>query len=975
MNKKYFAWLRLITPIVYDNSKSIYEVISEIIPILIELKENQNDFSSEMDKHYKNLETKKQELETKMNNYTETFKQMITDYRNVYNASKKDIKDTIEDIVNRYQMQYSSKLNNLKNIYDSKSKDIRDTIENICEQYTRYYNEHTTDFNNYVNTNKQDLSNFIQTLLSDVDNFLTQFYNNTIGNWETTFGSKNFNEKQSAITNLVNDVFKRIIEKLNNLTIENEIPKYIEEVNNIFSSYIINHYPRGTIKYIQNFLNQLTYDTIPYKEYNRVSQPVSNNIYRGQSQYSNDKNNLYIGHTDKINFNEYDYVPIDNVLIGDLTFSLFMGIANDNLFYMYGDYNYNKSFKQGNIYIVKENLKTKEISRGIIASTNSAPSTKPTYVLPKTKGNLITYDTKNKCYYALIYDSIYTDVHLKPVKFIDVIDEEKLNFTTFTQYDSGYKGTFEGIGCVIVNNSACIGLAGLEENGNVYPNFYYNTLNYTAHNSKAGFRNKDLYEYLSCSFVPISQPYYVTGIQIIYKAYNKETKRIEYVLCSNIQGYSDITHNQYFLDNVYTNNNIVYYPYLKTFSTGDTKYLDYYYQTDINKGKILNGRNNDINYNLGKVMLLPFGFYQKLDSEDTNIYCSDLFITDKSINKSNYCFPFDIKLTDYYIVCDNANNNIYYAKDYGNTPKLYTLDIEAHAEPLINYLNTDLNTKFQLRMQYNYPMSGVNETGVKVNVKWDNDLKAFNVVTSQSEEHKVQGIILVNMNMLEHNDIFNNFMYNFKDGYVYKISMSTETDTDGWGWHVMLGTSGAYILNTDNFNATNYLKYNKNIPTLDIELDNYDYQTSIKDLNGNFIITLEEMQTLLDALRLYGKKFYNDNAFQLSYDEDMDEYTFNSLKANTINEIELVNWKNCAYLKPNHNYKLTLKSVTNPPNNELITINNVSETLPKEDLEISVTFTYTDNLTIKFSGNTNPAFVNYKFQFVSIEDLGINEVA
>ena len=128
INKHYFAWLREITPIVYDNSKSIYEVLSEIIPILLEIKDNQNDFSTEMDNHYNNLQTKKQELIIKMKNFRSLFTDNLNLYRELYNNNKKDIKDTIEDIISRYLVKYQEKLNTLKTTYDDKTKDILDSI-------------------------------------------------------------------------------------------------------------------------------------------------------------------------------------------------------------------------------------------------------------------------------------------------------------------------------------------------------------------------------------------------------------------------------------------------------------------------------------------------------------------------------------------------------------------------------------------------------------------------------------------------------------------------------------------------------------------------------------------------------------------------------------------------------------------------------------------------------------------------------
>lgn len=249
---KYFAWLRQITPYVYDNAKSIYEVISELIPLLLEIKEHQDNFSSEMDNHYNKLQEEKQKLEHKIDEYVTNFLNALIVYRNLYNNTKKDITDTIDDIVRRYNLTYQEKLNNIKNIYDTKTQDIEQTIEEIKQEYTTYYGNATNDYDNFIANIKQEIKDFYEQKIEDWST-----------NWQEKLDSTNFDNRKTEITTLINEFYADLINTINTYAEKTTAEKLKEANYKYVFPYDVSY--NGIANWLTRLPNKETIGNVLYK--------------------------------------------------------------------------------------------------------------------------------------------------------------------------------------------------------------------------------------------------------------------------------------------------------------------------------------------------------------------------------------------------------------------------------------------------------------------------------------------------------------------------------------------------------------------------------------------------------------------------------------------------------------------------------------------------------------------------------------
>lgn len=323
LHGKYFAWLRQITPIVYDNAKSIYEVLSEIIPIIINIKANQDDFSTEMDNHYNYLTTEKQKLEKKMQDYLNSFLLAMDTFRNEYNLTKKDIKDTIEDIVRRYLEKYQEKLNTLKNTYDTKTKDITDTIDNIQNEYATYYQTQTTE-----------LKDFIKNLINNTLDSLNTLVNSHISEWQELLKNKedDFDSYKTTIDKLINDSYQEILEKIDNYF----ATYYHDRIYNNSYIYDTAYGYNGTPNYITDL-------------------PTGHNTIANMTYL--DKGKFYVGNYN-LSLEKITY-DIQFVSVGEDIGYYYLGFAENSPWYV--SYSYSSINSQLSCYLVKAGISSSEV--------------------------------------------------------------------------------------------------------------------------------------------------------------------------------------------------------------------------------------------------------------------------------------------------------------------------------------------------------------------------------------------------------------------------------------------------------------------------------------------------------------------------------------------------------------------------------------------------------------------------------------
>ena len=94
---KYYAWIKNLTSIVYDNSKSEYQILSELIPILLDIKDNQDTNSSNMDTFYNELIEKIKTVQEDMTNFTPTYNSLKLSIQQIINNQ-----DLVNDVINGF---------------------------------------------------------------------------------------------------------------------------------------------------------------------------------------------------------------------------------------------------------------------------------------------------------------------------------------------------------------------------------------------------------------------------------------------------------------------------------------------------------------------------------------------------------------------------------------------------------------------------------------------------------------------------------------------------------------------------------------------------------------------------------------------------------------------------------------------------------------------------------------------------------
>ena len=113
----YKAWIKELNDLVYDNSKSEYQILSELIPILLDLKDNQDKFSEDMDTFYNSLSEKissllevisnaRTSITNSINSWTTTFNENIgsalLEFSSIQQTNSKQISDLISSLQANY---------------------------------------------------------------------------------------------------------------------------------------------------------------------------------------------------------------------------------------------------------------------------------------------------------------------------------------------------------------------------------------------------------------------------------------------------------------------------------------------------------------------------------------------------------------------------------------------------------------------------------------------------------------------------------------------------------------------------------------------------------------------------------------------------------------------------------------------------------------------------------------------------------
>ena len=151
--EKYNAWIKELSAIVYDNSKSEYQILSELIPILLNIKSSQDTNSELMDTIHDDVFTKVSELESGMNTFTETFTGKLNEFKQEFSPQLEEFTTTLESNINEFKEKINNKISAFNTTYASEKasiQEIADSINNINDTLISGYNEIINKINNFV---------------------------------------------------------------------------------------------------------------------------------------------------------------------------------------------------------------------------------------------------------------------------------------------------------------------------------------------------------------------------------------------------------------------------------------------------------------------------------------------------------------------------------------------------------------------------------------------------------------------------------------------------------------------------------------------------------------------------------------------------------------------------------------------------------------------------------------------------------
>ena len=175
---KYQAWIKQLSPIVYDNSKSEYQIICELIPILVEFTNTQNTFSEDMDTFYNELNTKITSLIARINTGKENINNLMSSFTENLPSEFNKIIAEINELKTNFVNKITPLMSNFNETYNNTKSEITSNIssqsEVLLNSITTGYNEIIEKLNNfaenYINDNEAVISNiFISTIKNEYD--------------------------------------------------------------------------------------------------------------------------------------------------------------------------------------------------------------------------------------------------------------------------------------------------------------------------------------------------------------------------------------------------------------------------------------------------------------------------------------------------------------------------------------------------------------------------------------------------------------------------------------------------------------------------------------------------------------------------------------------------------------------------------------------------------------------------------------
>ena len=203
----YYAWIKNLTSIVYDNSKSESQILSELIPILLDIKDNQDTISSNMDTFYNDLITKIETVQELMTNYPPTYNSLKTTIQELL-----DNQDLVNDVINGFNAIINTINNYVSNYLNDNGRN--DIIKAINTNYnTQFLENKESDYITLVAYGNQPSSANLNDYYYDSTENKLYKYNGT--SWEEDviminqlylFNNKLYVGKCNVTTKTINQV-------------------------------------------------------------------------------------------------------------------------------------------------------------------------------------------------------------------------------------------------------------------------------------------------------------------------------------------------------------------------------------------------------------------------------------------------------------------------------------------------------------------------------------------------------------------------------------------------------------------------------------------------------------------------------------------------------------------------------------------------------------------------------------------------
>lgn len=232
----YKAWIKELNNLVYDNSKSEYQILSELIPILLDLKDNQDKFSEDMDTFYNSLNAKissllevisnaRTSITASINSFSETFNENISnallEFSSIQESNTKQISDLIKTLQENYNNEKDviNDLLNIDTLLDNINTSYQDILNKINTYVSNIYNSETTKEYQYGTLENKYANEFLSNR--------TPIYINLVAYQDTAPASANDNEIYYNTTN--KKLYKWLNSSWNETTI---LPNALYKFNN-----------------------------------------------------------------------------------------------------------------------------------------------------------------------------------------------------------------------------------------------------------------------------------------------------------------------------------------------------------------------------------------------------------------------------------------------------------------------------------------------------------------------------------------------------------------------------------------------------------------------------------------------------------------------------------------------------------------------------------------------------------------------